>query len=131
MNWLTASVLAALLSGIFPILASKASQIHGEKVNFFLSTLYMLIISIPIFIYGGGKHDFSRVTLKSFYYSLGLVLSCIGFLLILYALRLAPDKVPVIMVTVAFSMVITAVIVHFMGMRLDLYQWIGVFLAFC
>lgn len=128
-NWLTASILAALFFGIFPIFGNKAGQMHGEKVNFILDAIYMLIISVPIFFYG--RQDFYRITPKSFSYSLGLALSSVGFLLTLYAWRLAPSKLPVIGVTVAFSTVITAVIAHFMGMQLDFYQWIGVLLAFC
>jgi len=122
MNWLLASIAATLLLSVYPIFADRAGKIHGERMNFVIDTLVMLVISS--FLSYFYKGDFAKITRVSFRYGLGIGFSGIAFLLILYSLRIAPEKIPIIMVIIGFSTVLTALIYACMGTKLSVLEWI-------
>jgi drug/metabolite transporter (DMT)-like permease len=127
MNWLTITIIATLLFGVYPILGNRASRIHGEKINFIVDTAFMVVISAVIAFFA--KDDFRKITKVSLLYSMALGFCAIAFLMMLYAWRIAPNKLSVIMLIVGFSTVITTIIGHFDGSPLSLRQWAGAFLA--
>lgn len=131
-RWLFATILSTLLFGTYSIFAEKAGKIHGERVNFIIDTSVMLAFSLFMTALHSTRSDFSRVTRLSGAYAflMGLTSSA-AFLLLLYSLRIAPtDKMPVIMIMIGFSTVITAVIANFLGIKLDPHKWLGVIIAF-
>lgn len=128
MSWLLASVLATILFGVYPIFGTKAGQIHGENMNFIIDGILMFVMCIILSIIY--REDFHRITKTSLTYSMFMVLSSLGFLLMLYAWRTAPDKLPIIQITMGFAAVITAIISNFTGAKMDLHQWIGATIAF-
>ena len=124
MHWLTATILAMLIFSLYPIFGDKASQIHGEKMNFIIDAVFMVIFALFLSIHNSA--DFKRITKISLAYSLGLGFSTIAFFLTLYAWRVAPNRVPIIMVIVGFSTVITAAIYNFIGTKLTILEWLCV-----
>jgi hypothetical protein len=121
MNWLTATVIATLLFSIYPIFGDKAGRIHGEKMNFVIDAAFF--VSMAIFLAINNRADFAKITKTSFGYTLGLCFSSFGFLLMLYAWRIAPARVPIIMVIIGFSTVLTAIIYNFIGTKLSFWEW--------
>ena len=128
MSWFLATVLSTITFGVYPVFGNKAGQIHGDKINFIIDGCIMfLMCAVMSLMY---KEDFQRITKTSFVYSLPLGLSSIGFLLMLYAWRLAPTKIGAIQITIGFSTIITAIICHvFTNARLESHQWIGALIA--
>jgi|SRR3989338_7591684 len=94
MSWFVASVLATILFGVYPVFGNKAGQIHGENMNFVIDGLLMFIGCIILSVIY--RQDFQRVTVTSLGYAMIMGLSSVGFLLMLYAWRIAPDKLSVI-----------------------------------
>jgi drug/metabolite transporter (DMT)-like permease len=127
MNWLTITIISTFLFGIYPIFGNRAGKIHGEKINFILDTAIKVAMSVVAAFFA--KDDFYRITKTSLLYSLGLGFSGSAFFLMLYAWRIAPNKLSVIMLIIGFSTVISATIGHFDGSPLSPRQWAGAFLA--
>lgn len=127
MNWLVATILATVFFGVYPIFGVKSGQVHGEKINFIVDASLMFLMALAMAVLYKG--DFGRVTRTSFFYSLGFSMSSIGFILMLYAWRVAPEKFSAIMITAGFSTVIAAVIGHYFGSRLVFHQWLGALIA--
>ena len=130
MDYLKPTILAMVFFAIYPLLGSRAGEVHGEKVNFIIDTCWMVIISLILAVFF--KDDFAKVTRQSLLYAQGLALSSVAFLLMLYAWRIAPGKIGIIMITIGFSTVLNAVIIHFLDQRARLsgIEWCGVFVSF-
>ena len=128
MSWFLAATLATIIFGVYPVFGSKAGEIHGEKVNFIIDGCMMFLMCVIMSIVY--RADFQKITKISFIYSLPLGLSSIGFILMLYAWRIAPTKLGAIQVTIGFSTIITAIICHvFTNAKLEFHQWVGAFIA--
>ncbi len=128
MSWFLAAVLATILFSVYPVFGNKAGQIHGENMNFVIDGLLMFIGCIILSVIH--RQDFQRITVASLGYAMIMGLSSVGFLLMLYAWRIAPDKLSVIQITIGFSTVITAIIGSFVGSKMDFHQWVGAVIAF-
>ena len=120
--WLTATLLATLLFGIYPIFGGRAGQIHGPKMNLVLDNSVFLIYSLSALIFY--RQDIALITKKSLVYGLLMgVFSSAAFVLMLCAWQWAPTKLPKIMMTIGFSTVITAIISNFTGAKLTIPEW--------
>ena len=121
-TWLAFTLLATLLFGIYPIFGDKAGQIHGPKINFIIDNGVFLIYSIVLLIFY--RQDIVLITKRSLVYGLLMgVVSGSAFFLMLCAWQEAPAKLPKIMVTIGFSVVITAIISNFSGIKLTISEW--------
>ena len=131
MNWFLATIVATVLFRIYPIFGNRAGQIHGEKINFIIDGMIMFFMCIVLSIAYRG--DFQKITKISLGYSMFLGLSSLGFMLMLYAWRVVPDKMPIIQITIGFSTVITAIMSTLIDHTvLSSHQWFGAFGAlFC
>ncbi len=126
--WFLITVLATLFYGVLPVFNNKAVGMHGKMINIGIFTIIYFIFLVICFPYF--KNDLQLVTKKSLTISIiAGIIAFSGNVLIFYAYQLAPQKLAVIMVTFGFSMVIVAIISHFLGSRLALHQWGGVALA--
>lgn len=119
--WLLAAIGGMFFLSVYPIFADKAGRIHGERMNFIIDALTMVAMSAILLAFSWA--DLNKVTKVSFRYGLGIGFSGIGFFLALYAMRIAPEKVPIITIVIGFSTVITAVIYNFIGTKLSFWEW--------
>ncbi|MEK7151209.1 MAG: EamA family transporter [Patescibacteria group bacterium] len=125
--WLMATLLATLLFGIYPIFGDRAVRVHGPKTNLVLyAVMYMLLGMVFLII---NRQEVLLITKKSLINALLMgVTSISAVIFMMYAWQLAPpNKLPIIMVTLGFSAVITAIISNFIGERLTLAQFFWIF----
>ncbi len=121
-TWLTVTLLATLLFGIYPILGDKAGQIHGSRMNLILDASIFSFCALCVAVFY--RQEFSLITKKSLVYGLLMgVVSTAAFIFMLHAWQLAPTKLPKIMVVIGFSTVITAIISNFTGTKLTISEW--------
>ncbi len=126
MNWMLATWLATILFGVYPIFGNRAGQIHGEKINFILDGAIMFLMCVILSLFY--RSDFQKITKVSLGYSLFMGLSSMGFILMLYAWRVAPGKMPIIQIIISFAPIITAIMSTKMDHTvLSPHQWFGAF----
>jgi drug/metabolite transporter (DMT)-like permease len=125
MDWKIASIGALLCWGVYAIFGDEAGKIHGEKVSLVFEALAFVLLSLIVI--SGSTTDFSRVTRNSFVLaSLMGLSSAIGFYLLLYALRVSPGNLSLIIVITGAYPLITVLVSYFRGANMCSYQWIGV-----
>lgn len=128
MDWRIASLCVLILWGVYSIFGAKAGEIHGEKVSMVFETAGFILLTL--LVAGNAIGDFQRVTIKSFVCaSLMGLMSAGGFYFLLYALRVAPQNLGIIIVATGLYPVVTVVVTHFLGQHLAPHQWFGVALA--
>jgi drug/metabolite transporter (DMT)-like permease len=125
MDWKMASFSALLCWGVYAIFGDEAGKIHGEKISLVFEAMAFVLLSLIVM--NGSATDFSKVTKTSFIFaSLMGLFSAVGFYFFLYALRVSPGNLSLIMVITGACPLITVVISYFRGANLNPYQWIGI-----
>lgn len=131
MDWKFASFGALLLWGTYGIFGAKAGEVHGEKVNMAFEAFAMVLVSLfVLFAIKNATADFSKITLQSSIFALIMgLMSAGGMFLQLYALRVAPDQVGLIILISGMFPMITVITTYFMGQHFTAQQWIGICFA--
>lgn len=124
-KWLIVTMIATFLGGFMPIFSNRSVKIHGPIPNMAILTIFFaLVISGYLIMH---PEEFSLITKKSLVFTLfASLFSFSSTWLIFYAYMLAPaEKLPVIILTAGFSVIITAIISHFLGQKMEMHRWIG------
>ncbi len=129
-NWLPLAMLAIILFAVAPILSNKAIQVHGPIMNFLIINFVLSVFSL-IWFFLSGRQDISLINKRS----LGLalvsgVISFFGIAIIYLLYKMAPKDLSIIAITTSFSVVVLAIINHFLGGKLGFHQWLGAIIAF-
>ncbi len=120
--WLRLTILATILFGIYPIFGQKAIRVHGPRANMFIQAGVQLIYFIFFLIFF--RKDLELITRASFSNAfLAALFSCSGLIIMFYSFQLVPTKLAIIILTIGFATVITAIISNFTGTRLTPSQW--------
>lgn len=130
-NWLFYSFVVLALWGTYGIFGNEATKIHGEKVSMAFEAGGMALIALFAFALSSGSiGEFSKATGRSIVYAsiMGLM-SAGGLFLQLYALRLAPKEVGLILFITGMWPVISVITAYFLGSRYTGRQWCGITLA--
>ncbi|MBI2633652.1 MAG: EamA family transporter [Parcubacteria group bacterium] len=126
MNWFISSLAALMLWATYGIFGAKATEVHGEKVSMIFEAIAFLLIAI-IVVLSADLKDFQKITSKSFTNATLMgIASSGGFYLLLYALRLSPERMPLIILITGLYPVLTVIITHFIGKPLSMNQWFGI-----
>lgn len=128
MNWQVTSLMALLSWGIYSIFGNKATAVHGEKISILFETIAFIVLAAVVNT--GSWSNIHKITFPSAVNaSIMGILSATGFYLVLKAMSLSPQNMPIIVFVAGLYPLITVVAMHFMGTHLSTYQWTGIGLA--
>ena len=105
MNWLLASFLAFFCWGGYAIFGNKATTVHGPNVSMMFEAVSMMLVALVVA--HSSRQEFANITWKSGVYGfiMGL-LSAIGFLFLLMAMKAAPQNISLItLITGSYAVV--------------------------
>lgn len=130
MNWFIPSLGALLLWGTYQIPCTTAGSIHGEKVNMAFETVGFILLTVIALVSSNAWSDFHKITGKSAVNgAIFALMSAGGFYLMLYALRVAPAKLPIISLISGMFPFVLVIATSFQGTRYTPVQWLGVALG--
>jgi drug/metabolite transporter (DMT)-like permease len=90
----------------------------------------VVFVSFPVFWLLTHPQDLSLITKRSFVFGLAASLVSLFYAICLFgAFKLKPENNSEIMITVSFSVVLLAIINHFLGYRMQPHQWFGTVVA--
>lgn len=126
-KWVPITLFATIVWGVYPIFADKAAKVHGAKMNFVLDSFWVLFPTLIIsFIY---RDEFKKITVGSFFNSLGIALSTLGFLAILIAWEKYPEQSSVIYALSLFGCVIIHALISGLVTKvskIETHQWVAI-----
>lgn len=129
-NWLPAAVSVVIFFAIAPILSNKAIQVHGPIINFLILNLVLMVLGLIWFLFSG-RQDIFLMTKKSLGIALiAGVFSFFGVAIMYFIYHVAPKELSMIAITISFSVVVLAIINHFLGDKLVFHQWAGAIITF-
>lgn len=128
-NWLPLAILVIIIFAVSPILNNRAIEIHGPTINLVIINVIFFVLGLFWFMLAGWQ-DILLVSKKSLILtSIAGIGSFVGIAMLFSAYKVAPKELSVITITVSFSVVVLAIINHFLGDKLTAHQWLGAVIA--
>ena len=129
-NWLPMVVFVMTIFAVSPILNNNAIKTHGPIINLaIINVVFFVLGSFWLFFYG--LQDISLISKKSIVLTLISSSSSFVAIAVLFSVyKMAPKELSMISITLSFSVVVLAIINHFLGDKLVFHQWVGAIITF-
>src|SRR3989344_1000411 len=129
-SWLFLITIVTVLFAINPIFNNGGVQIHGPAIQMLVnSVVYTILVLIWLLFFRW--EDVYLATNKSLGFGVASgVISFIAVAALFSAYQIAYNDLTPITIVVSFSVVVLAIINHFLGDKLMFHQWIGAIITF-